>query len=435
MSRPHARRRASAPVVLLAALFLAVPASASASDISGYAFKDLNRDGARQADEPVLADQQINLIDSSDRLVASRVTDASGRYGFTGLADGSYRLRYDYSSWEPLRNDWVPTTSGSLEPDLRVSLSGSATANFGWRAIVRSSDYNAPITEYTAPNGLKVQSYDDVVSARQVYDVIATGMVGAEAPTVTVRFDFPGAAGHTVIGYMGSEGNWSGYRATPYITYASWIDGPIQVAHEYGHAWSTYYATMVQQDSTFTAYLKARGLYGDSRVNSSYRWSAEEMIAEDYRQLLGPPATRAASQMNYEIPLAKDVPGLADFLANTYTKAPGGSSSSPAPQPAPAPALAVSGLAMNPDPVVRSGTASFQLSAPATVTARVLDAKGAVVRTLLAGVSKPSGSVSVTWDRKDANGRKVRSGTYSVAVSATDASGASATASDVFTAS
>ena len=35
------------------------------------------------------------------------------------------------------------------------------------------------------------------------------------------------------------------------------------MSHEYGHAWSLYYDTIVQQEGTLASYLKARGLDGD----------------------------------------------------------------------------------------------------------------------------------------------------------------------------
>jgi flagellar hook assembly protein FlgD len=87
---------------------------------------------------------------------------------------------------------------------------------------------------------------------------------------------------------------------------------------------------------------------------------------------------------------------------------------------------------MNPDPVKVTGTAAFSLSAPASVTVRILTGKGALVRTLLSGVATAAGSGSVTWDRKDASGRRVGKGTYSVRVDAVDASGQLASASAPF---
>jgi hypothetical protein len=46
------------------------------------------------------------------------------------------------------------------------------------------------------------------------------------------------------------------------------------------------------------------------------------MIAEDYRELFGSASATGGGQMNPDVPLAEDVPGLRDFLASTYMHAP-----------------------------------------------------------------------------------------------------------------
>lgn len=84
-----------------------------------------------------------------------------------------------------------------------------------------------------------------------------------------------------------------------------------------------YYAHLVQQDPSLVAYVKARSLQGDARIGTSYSWDPREMIAEDYRQVFGTASARAVVQMNRDIPLAKDVPGLAAFLSTTFTQPPG----------------------------------------------------------------------------------------------------------------
>jgi flagellar hook assembly protein FlgD len=68
------------------------------------------------------------------------------------------------------------------------------------------------------------------------------------------------------------------------------------------------------------------------------------------------------------------------------------------------------------------------VSEHAVVTVNVLNSSGSVVRCLLSNVSA-NGSVSAKWDRKDASGHRVKSGTYTVKVSATDDFGDAVTAS------
>ena len=94
--------------------------------------------------------------------------------------------------------------------------------------------------------------------------------------------------------------------------------------------------------------------------------------------------------------------------------------------------LTLTAVAVNPDPIKTTGTASFTLSAPATVTTRVLTSQGALVRSLLSSAAKPGGATSVAWDRKNSAGQRVPKGTYRLQVDAVNASGQSTSASIAF---
>jgi hypothetical protein len=406
-------RRALLGALAVLAVHGAAPAAAAGDVITGHAYRDLDGSGSQQVGEPTLSDQRLYLYDSGGAYLRNSVTDSSGAYGFAGLPSGDYRVQYASPDWWALRDDWVPTTTGSLQPRLSVHLSGSSVADFGWRPIVRSTEVGAPISSYSGLNGLKVESYDDVVEAREIYDALMQGLVGEEAPTVLVRFDW-GTGSTTTTSVGGTPGSYSGYRAISYVSYVSWLDGGDQtLSHEYGHAWSLYHAYTNQQDPTLAAYLAARGLAGDPRVNSSYEWSAREMIAEDYRQLFGSPNARSAPQTNREIPPPAQVAGLESFLRDVFTLDAGAS------QPPPAP-LEVSSLAMSPTAVKASGTASFTISAPASVTVSVLNAKGSLVHTLLSDAARPAGTVTAGWDRTDSLGRRAKRGTYTLRIQAHD---------------
>jgi hypothetical protein len=418
------------PVLALALLLVAVgpmggSASASGSGvIAGTVFQDLNRNGAQDAGEAGLPNVQLYLFDGGGQYLGVVYSDATGNYQFTGMADGTYRVQFASPSWWSLRMDWAPTTTGSLLPRMTVSLATSARADFGWRPIVRSRDVAAPISSYTGPNGLRVHSYDDVVPAREIYDAVMRGAVGPEAQYVTIRFDFSPTS-TTAASWQGSPGTYSNFQAACYDNYVSWLDqGDVGVGQEYGHAWSIYYDTVVQQEGTFDSYLKARGFSGDPRLGSSEAWNVKELIAEDYRQLLGSPSAQAAPQMNREIPSAADVAALREFFA-TFTTPPA------APPLPPAPALTVAAPVVNPRPVTKSGTISTTISTAAQVTIEIRTANGQLVRTLLSGRGEPAGSVSTAWDRKDSSGRRVRAGTYTASVRAVT-SGASAAASTAF---
>ena len=507
-------------LALAAAMLASLPARAAAatgtSTISGTFFQDTNRNGIQDAGEAPMANEGVELLDPTGQTLYSYTsTDANGHYAFSGLADGTYLVKMDPYDWSTIWHDWTPTTTGSLHPAITVTLSGSAVANFGWRQVVRSS---TPFTSYTGPNGLSVASYDDVVAAKTVYDDLMSGsLVGPEASHISVLFDYSNAIDFTGMSVNGSAGSYNSYSASIQTDWISWLQGGDQTLfHEYGHAWSWYYAYMVQQDPTLTAYLKARGVYGDSRLDSTQAWNRNELIAEDYRQLFGTPNAQLKAQWNTDIPPAAAVPGLKSFLQTTFTQPPSSSSASTtsAPVDSTAPSVAgtaavgstlncndgtwsgsptyavswqrdgtniagataqsyvvasadaghvltcavtatnsagstsarssnsllipvpaapsLSGLAMNPSPVRTSGTASVSLSAPANVTIWISDAKGNLVRTLLSSAAEQAGPVSVSWNRTNSSGTKVRTGTYTLSVSATDAYGHTVTANTTF---
>jgi hypothetical protein len=439
MTALAATARARSSVLILAVFAFSVsflPATRAASGvISGTAFYDLDRDGVVDAGESVIQGHRIYLF-GGDAYLGQSTTDATGRYAFTGLADGRYEVAYDASSWAPIKMEFTPTTTGSAVPSQTVDLSGAAVANFGWRPIKWSTDPAAPIGSLAAPSGLRVQTYNDVVAPHEIVDTVMAGSVGAEAGTVLVRLAL-GSTSATATSVVNRGGVYEDFQATVSVSFESWLSNRSAIiGHEYGHAWSWYHAYMTQGDPTMAAYLTARGLSGDPRVGSSYAWGTGELIAEDYRQLLGPAAGRAQAQANSEVPPAADVPGLADFLARTFTNhqpVPQPSPSptptptltpSPTPTPAPTdPALDVAGLVVSPLTVKRSATISFTLSAPASVTIVVLGNTGTIVKTLMSGAKEPSGSLKLTWDRTDSAGRRVRAGEYTVKVRAEDPAG------------
>ncbi|HEX3564473.1 MAG TPA: fibronectin type III domain-containing protein, partial [Acidimicrobiales bacterium] len=165
-------------------------------------------------------------------------------------------------------------------------------------------------------------SYDDAVTPQQVYQALAQGgLVGGEGASETIRFDdlAPSASSSTSASYATINGSIQNFTAVTSIGWESWLfHGDQTLFHEYGEAWGEFYSFDGQQDPGFAAYLKARGLYGNSNVGSSLAWQPAEMIAEDYRELFGDSTAQAAPQMNTSIPPASQVSGLASFLAGAY---------------------------------------------------------------------------------------------------------------------
>lgn len=306
-------------VTVLGAVGLFVTHAESASTITGTSFRDTNRNGIQDAGEAPIANHYIYFYDGENAYLGNALTDAAGNYQKSGLADGNYTVAYAPISYNELKQDWVPTTTGSVtRPSIPVTLTGTARVNFGWRQIIRSTDANAPLSTYIASNGLDVRSYNDAVTAQEVYARLMTGkLIGKEAPFITIRFDLV-QSGYTSSSALQRNGVYEEYHATSNITWIRWLSGEGELFHEYGHAWSRYYAYMVHADPAMTDYQKIRGVYGDSRLNTSYEWSVDEMIAEDYRQLFGSSNAGTDSQLNRSIPLAKDVPGLKEYLSGPF---------------------------------------------------------------------------------------------------------------------
>lgn len=431
---------------------------AGTSSISGTAFRDVDRDGARDPGEVALVGNKILLMDANGTGIRNTLTDATGSYSFGDLADGRYTVRYSPQDWWALREAWVPSTSGTIRPDIQVNLASSAVADFGWRPIVKSGDLSAPITRYTGPSGLIAESFNDVVAAHDIYDAVMTGKVGREAASVVIRLGWS-TSSTTSTTASTVNGVYTSFSATSYVTLSSWLDGDWTLSHEYGHAWSLYYAYVVQQDPTLSGYLVARQLASDPRVGTSYAWYPRELIADDYRQLFGSATARVVSHLNQSVPPATDVPGLREYLETVFlgqipvitpsaapipvpttTPPPAPTAtpqpvSTPGPTPSPVPTaiapptpvqadLTVTGLIVSPTPIKTQAAIAFDISASASVSIVIVDTGGAVIRSLLNQSPVAAGHVVANWDRRDAAGRRVKPGGYVVrviAVTATDA--------------
>jgi len=396
--------------------------AATQSSITGTAFTDSNRNGVLDTGETPRSGDVLYLFASDGSYVKNATTDSAGNYSFSGLSDGDYTVSYSSTTYSGLEHDWTPTTTGSLQPTVHVHLSGSAQASFGWRPIVWSTSLSSPVSQTTTANGTTVQSFNDAVTATQVAALLGTGaLLGDEGSSATVRVGY-GDVDQTVTSSTSSNGAYSGFVANSYISWDSWLsNADANLFHEYGHAWSLYFATIVQQDPSLAGYLQARGLTGDSRLGSSYAWNVKELVAEDYRQLFGNAAAAAQPQANTDIPPAASVPGLKDYLQTTFRTPSPSTSTTQTPPPPPAPAI--NGLAMNPTTVSKSGTASFTLNTASTVTLTVRTSAGSVVATLLSSSSQPAGTVKATWNRTTSSGTRAKSGAYVLTATATNGSG------------
>jgi subtilisin family serine protease len=79
-------------------------------------------------------------------------------------------------------------------------------------------------------------------------------------------------------------------------------------------------------------------------------------------------------------------------------------------EPAPV-AAPIDKIDIAPNPFYRTATVTYELASPSTVTLKIYDVAGMVVRTLIAE-SKPAGSHTVCWNGRDAQNQPVPAGVY-----------------------
>ena len=222
-----------------------------------------------------------------------------------------------------------------IEPILKKSrgeVLGAATCD---QNIVN----NPPLQEtLTVPEGVTFCIYSTQVTATDVYNTFKANGMESHVKLTKVQIVDNGLSLASVGGGCYPldypvQGCWV-FDATIQIRSALILSIPNDViAHEYGHVWDNYYK-WTNWRGEYDAYLDGRGLVGDPRLtgpSSATCWNPIETIADDYRVLFG--ENQSDEQIcNRDIPHPKNVPGLNEFLALTYTN------NSPPPNYIPTPA-------------------------------------------------------------------------------------------------
>ena len=290
---------------------------AGQATISGSLFEDMNRDGVLDAGDVPIGGIGIYFFDAAGNYQGAVATNAAGAYTSMPLAGGTYSVELQTSWWPTMYTTWIPDTTGSLTDVATTCASGATTLNFGLRQIVRSSDANAPVSAFTGPNGLTVESYDDVVSARSLFDDLMTGtLIGPEAAYETVRFDLSSTT-TTSSSCASVNGVYVSCSSYSYISLVTWLaEGDFPLFFEYGNHWNTYY-TYLKHAASWSDYYTERGVAGNPLLGSGQAWSIE-MLTDDWRQLFGSPTAAAVNPLNGSIAPAPQVAGLSTWLATTY---------------------------------------------------------------------------------------------------------------------
>jgi hypothetical protein len=125
----------------------------------------------------------------------------------------------------------------------------------------------------------------------------------------------------TGVACCDASGNYYGYQAAMYLnpskSFGTYPD--YGMAHEYGAAWSQFWMYMnPTNQGSFANWEIERGIYGNPLLYSSFSWSPNEMLADDYRLLFGDTASQNMAYINPDIPDPRTVPGLKNWLTNNW---------------------------------------------------------------------------------------------------------------------
>ena len=96
--------------------------------LSGAVYRDDNRDGNRQSDEPGIGGVVVQLLNPDGSIAAAATTDANGNYVFTGLTPGA---NYSILELQPANYGDSPVGPPRLIPVINLPVGGLTNQNFG----------------------------------------------------------------------------------------------------------------------------------------------------------------------------------------------------------------------------------------------------------------------------------------------------------------
>jgi hypothetical protein len=262
-------------------------------------------------------------VDDAPWSPASGTSNWSSTIDTRAFADGPHMLRAQAT--DTAGN--IATTSLTVDvsnaaPDSARSTSTAPDAQGSWRS----------------PEGLTINvSTAGPWTIRNVYAMVldsaaAAGDFDRIAPTLTVEVQDT-TSSFTQSAAWKSEGHYTSFSSTIYLqgVNSTFALKPNDVtAHEYGHTWTLYHLYMTKHGD-WSSYLNHRWtagdgsavLAGDSRLDTSHSWKKNEIIADDFRLLLGSAAAieERPSHLNSSIPHPSAVSNLRSFLLATWATA------------------------------------------------------------------------------------------------------------------
>ena len=273
---------------------------------------------------------------------------------------------WDGTAWLP-DGPAVSARTATGRPPRRVAPVVLTLALVGLVLPIAVATASVPST-WTSPEGTRIEI--DTAGPWTIDGVYAmlveNGLDATVGATLTVRVQDTYAS-QTSGSTSTSGGRYSSYRSV--ITLkgvdSNFASKPNAIlAHELGHAWAMYHLYVTQQGD-WGAYLAFRGLTGDPLLDSSYSWSKNELIADDYRLVLGSASaeTEMPGYINALAPHPSTFEGFADWFRGVWA----GGTAVPAPSATPGPLATTPPPASTPAPT--APPASPAPSAAPTATA------------------------------------------------------------------
>ena len=190
------------------------------TSISGTLYEDSDGGDDLDAGEPKLpANITVNLLDNSDNVIKTTITDANGAYTFTGITNDNYKIQVDTTDTD------IPDgyTLGTPN-DLPVSVSGSPISdqNFGFDKPTTNRPLGSPFTCDSTfyitigPGGGKDQQLYDVDRSGPTFTFNPIGAATNTAGGYPVNFDYNALAFNPIDNYIYAIINRSDATDGPY---------------------------------------------------------------------------------------------------------------------------------------------------------------------------------------------------------------------------